>query len=95
MVFTFKLSSRLSKLDDDLHPKLTYFDVFFSFYGFLHFGAKISDLHAFCCILELKSLICFWLLALAFGSWLLAFGFWLWLLAFGFWLLAFGWVLVL
>ena len=24
----------------------------------LHFGAKISDLHVFCCILELKSLIC-------------------------------------
>ena len=34
----------------------------------LHFGANISDLHAFCCILELKSLICFWLLA--FGFWL-------------------------
>ena len=58
--------------------------------GLLHFGAKISDLHAICCILELKSLICLWLLDFAFG-------FWLWLFAFGscFWLFAFGWVLVL
>ena len=48
----------------------------------LHFGAKISDLHAICCILELTSLICFWLWLLAF--WLLAFGFWLWLLALAF-----------
>ena len=30
---------------------------------FLHFGTKISDLHAICCILDLKSLIGFWLLA--------------------------------
>ena len=73
-------------------------DVFFlgvSFWGsfpcyLLHFRAKISDLHAICCILELKSLICSWLLAFGFDFWLLA-------LAFGvcFWLLAFGWVFVL
>ena len=65
--------------------------IFFSVWGsfpcyLLHFGAKISDLHAICCILEWKSLICFWLLAFGFCFLLLDF----WLLAFGFRLLAFG-----
>ena len=76
-----------------------FFIVFSSFFFLIvfQFGAKISDLHVFCCILDLKSLICFWLLALAFGFWLwlLAFGCWLLAFGFGFWLLAFGWVLVL
>ena len=46
---------------DDLFKD--FFFLCFSVWGsfpcyLLHFGAKISDLHVFCCILELKSLIC-------------------------------------
>ena len=60
------------------------FSVWGSFPSYLlHFGAKISDLRAICCILELKYPIC--MLHLAFGLRLLAFGFgFTWLLAFGF-----------
>ena len=50
----------------------------------LHFGAKISDLHVICCILELKSLICMPTSLSAFGFWFLA------LVSLGFSLLAVG-----
>ena len=73
------------------------FSVWGSFPSYLlHFGAKISDLRAICCILELKypiwpSALGFWFwLHLALGFWflisvgflaLVSLGFWLWLLA--------------
>jgi hypothetical protein len=71
------------------------FSVWGSFPSYLlHFGAKISDLRAICCILELKYPI--WPSALGFWFWLhLALGFWflisvgfLALVSLGFWLLA-------
>ena len=54
------------------------FSVWGSFPSYLlHFGAKISDLRAICCILELK-----------YPIWPSALGFWFWLhLALGFWFL--------
>ena len=55
----------------------------------LHFGTKIFDLRALCCILELKSLMCMPTWRLAFGCWLLVFVGFLALVSLGFWLLAF------